>query len=98
MDPEFYRSMNSVTGRQSKVPLPPIPDPQQQPEQGQPHDTWTVFSPQIARGNLQPVDPDDPRMSVGWKEPVKQVPLPWGTNVQPQPFMWSAEQTNDDEP
>jgi hypothetical protein len=95
MDPEFYRAMNSVSSRQSKVPLPNIPDPPQQGEQSNAYESWTVFSPQIARGNFQPVDPNDPRLSVGWRG-QREPPMPWGTAVQPQPFMWSGEQTQND--
>lgn len=74
MDPGFYRSMTDVMGRVPAQPeiseeaLAQVGDPSAR--KSPPDNNWTVYSPNVLRGNLDPMkdlSSDDPRMSVGWK-------------------------------
>lgn len=105
MDPGFYRNMSEVMGN-----VPPRPELSEEDlaRVGDPsvpqNPDWTVYSQNVLRGNLEPMEdlnPDDPRMSVGWKakEAEKEAEMktpsagaepkrPWMSATQQQPFMW----------
>jgi hypothetical protein len=79
--------------------LPPIPDTRQLEEEAAqskspPDVNWTVFSPDISRGNLDKgIDHNDSRMSVGWNAASTAAnrqteEMPW-TISDPQPVSYS---------
>lgn len=83
MDPDFYRSMTSIMGQASQRPeiseeqLAQVGDPSAR--KSPPDNNWTVYSPNILRGNMdqmKDLSPDDPRMSVGWKPNSEEVDIP----------------------
>lgn len=56
--------------------------------------SWTVYSPNVTRGNFNRKKDSDPRMTAGWHSPGKNVgmqnPMPWVApgEAWPQPPMW----------
>jgi len=105
MDPDAYREMSNLM---KKAHLPPfIPVPQEQvlddssDERKQADPDWTVYSMNVSRGNLgREEDINDPRTHVGWREDAtatrKAKDMPWMSETQQQPFMWTSDYVNKD--
>ena len=101
MEPEVYKRFNSfMVDLPHQVPVDEKPEQAldqsmaELSEQSGPSDTnWTVYSPNVTRGNLQrELDSSDPRMSVGWNADATAAqrsknPGLWMSTTQQQPLM-----------
>ena len=111
MEPKQGQVYASFTYIQDRIPpLPPIPDTTEVRQQEinrlkvqsemnppPPKDDWNGYGMNIARENLgNSIDPDDPIMSVGWREGstarVQDSTQRWTSSpAHDQPFMWNMD-------
>ena len=104
MEPGAYNYKGIETFMGKLPPLIPVgEDPpqentvQESGEQHPPESRWTVYSPNILRGNLdsdKPLD-NDVRMSVGWNSEATarqrgSEPMPWMSTFAQQPFLFAS--------
>lgn len=101
MEPDTHSSFTSFHGT---IPPPTLPDNSEQAQEdsaSQEKQTkqnpesidWTVYSPNVARGNLdRPEDSKDPRKLVGWTASSHKTAetVPWMSTTKPQPVMDSG--------
>jgi hypothetical protein len=111
MDPTVYRSWSAEF--KDHVPaLSPIPggpvhrdEPMEESDKSTPSDTsWTVYSPNVTRGNFNKEKDNDPRMTAGWHSPGKEhsvknqkKSMPWMApgEAWPQPPVWEGAKDNE---
>jgi hypothetical protein len=110
MEPGVYRQMSSFFEQHHPAPpQPPLLGPDGNPIEednetsahSQQSTDWTVHGPNVLRGNFETssLEPDDPRMIVGWRvdateqeqqqQNVRET-MPWMSTTEQQPFMWSG--------
>jgi len=102
MEPGAYKGKESFMGKLPQL-IPAGNDPlenteQEMGQQNPPESHWTVYSPNVLRGNLGSGTEfnNDVRMSVGWnseataKQETGMQPMPWMSTFTQQPFLFAS--------